>query len=171
MTHDIMNKKMKRVSRYDVHLSASVIVKNRGKILFVEEIISNSKKKEGRIFYSYSEPVGNVEPNESIPEAAIRETAEETGYKVKLTGLVGVYHVIHKMKKLNSAIRFVFEGKIMGRVRNWKPEKNVRPFWVDIKKVNTYLQRCKRPASKQAFKDFMQRGSISEPEFLRVVQK
>jgi 8-oxo-dGTP pyrophosphatase MutT (NUDIX family) len=44
-------------------------------------------------------PGGAIEMNESVAEAAIRETFEETGIQIEVTGLLGVYsdpqHVIH----------------------------------------------------------------------------
>lgn len=36
-------------------------------------------------------PGGAMEPGESVPQAAVRETNEETGYDVEITGLVGIY--------------------------------------------------------------------------------
>ncbi|HEY7279516.1 MAG TPA: NUDIX domain-containing protein [Trebonia sp.] len=44
-------------------------------------------------------PGGAIEMNESVADAAVRETFEETGTRVEVTGLLGVYsdprHVIH----------------------------------------------------------------------------
>ena len=44
-------------------------------------------------------PGGAIEMNESVADAAIRETFEETGIRVEVTGLLGIYsnpgHVIH----------------------------------------------------------------------------
>ena len=44
-------------------------------------------------------PGGAIEMNESVAEAAVRETFEETGMQVEVTGLLGIYsdpgHVIH----------------------------------------------------------------------------
>lgn len=44
-------------------------------------------------------PGGAIEMNESVADTAIRETFEETGIQVEITGLLGVYsdprHIIH----------------------------------------------------------------------------
>lgn len=46
----------------------------------------------------WSIPGGAIEPGESVRQTAIRETKEETGYDVEVTGLIGIYtdprHVI-----------------------------------------------------------------------------
>lgn len=43
-------------------------------------------------------PGGGIDPGETVRQAGVRETEEETGYRVRITGLVGIYtdprHVI-----------------------------------------------------------------------------
>ena len=85
------------MTHYHMRHSVSVIIEKDGKILFVEE------KRDGHIFYN--EPVGTIEPREPITKAAIREVEEETGYIVKLTGLVGIYQTIHKRSNLSDSVR------------------------------------------------------------------
>ncbi len=38
-----------------------------------------------------NQPAGHLEPDESLVEAALRETREETGWDVRLTAFVGAY--------------------------------------------------------------------------------
>jgi ADP-ribose pyrophosphatase YjhB (NUDIX family) len=38
----------------------------------------------------YNQPAGHLDPNETLQEAAVRETLEETGWDIKLIGLIGV---------------------------------------------------------------------------------
>lgn len=40
---------------------------------------------------AYNQPAGHLEENESLQDAAIRETLEETGWRVSLTGVLGVH--------------------------------------------------------------------------------
>jgi len=54
-------------------------------------------------------PGGGVESGELPPAAAIRETREETGLRIKITRLVGVYGKSHR-----DELVFVFMGKIVG---------------------------------------------------------
>ena len=42
----------------------------------------------------YNQPAGHLDEGESLAEAAIRETREETGWDVTLTHIVGIYRFI-----------------------------------------------------------------------------
>lgn len=53
-------------------------------------------------------PSGGMEAGETIPEALIREVKEETGLKVKLLRLVGVYHNYRR-----NVIIFLFLVKVL----------------------------------------------------------
>jgi 8-oxo-dGTP diphosphatase len=54
-------------------------------------------------------PGGSLESGELPPEAAIRETLEETGLEIKIKRLVGVYGKPHR-----NELVFVFKAKIVG---------------------------------------------------------
>lgn len=55
-------------------------------------------------------PGGHVEPGEDPAVTAAREVAEETGYTVRITGLVGVY----SWRGLRSAGDVVYLGEVIG---------------------------------------------------------
>jgi 8-oxo-dGTP pyrophosphatase MutT (NUDIX family) len=61
---------------------ATVVVRD-GRLLMVEE------RAGGRLVFN--QPAGHLEPDESLQQAALRETREETGWEVRLTGFVGAY--------------------------------------------------------------------------------
>ncbi|NYZ64327.1 NUDIX hydrolase [Luteimonas deserti] len=61
---------------------ATVVIRD-GRVLCVEERV------EGRLVLN--QPAGHLEPDESLVDAAVRETLEETGWTVELTGFVGAY--------------------------------------------------------------------------------
>src|SRR5690606_9112994 len=48
-----------------------------------------SGRVQGRLVLN--QPAGHLEPDESLLEAALRETREETGWDVRLTAFVGAY--------------------------------------------------------------------------------
>lgn len=66
------------------HNSVATIVERDGSFLMVEEIDAG-----GTVF---NQPAGHLEANETLFDAALRETLEETAWEVELTALVGLYH-------------------------------------------------------------------------------
>ena len=61
---------------------ACVVVRD-GRLLMVEEQVA------GRLVLN--QPAGHLEPDESLLEAARRETLEETGWEVEPTAFIGAY--------------------------------------------------------------------------------
>lgn len=65
------------------HVTVATIVEDQGRFLLVEEYADGNT-------LVFNQPAGHLEPNESLIDAALRETLEETGWTVQLQGIVGV---------------------------------------------------------------------------------
>lgn len=68
--------------RFTPHATVATVVEREGKFLLVEEY------SQGRRVLN--QPAGHLEPNETLLEAAVRETLEETCWQVALHGYLGV---------------------------------------------------------------------------------
>ncbi|MBA1189375.1 NUDIX hydrolase [Pseudomonas entomophila] len=65
------------------HITVATVIEDQGRFLMVEEF------KAGK--HVFNQPAGHLEPNETLCQAALRETLEETAWEVELTGVVGIY--------------------------------------------------------------------------------
>jgi ADP-ribose pyrophosphatase YjhB (NUDIX family) len=101
-------------------IAVNVVVIREGKVLLT--------KRED--FEVWCLPSGGVEEGESLAEAAIRETKEETGIDVKLTRLVGVYSRLGGMPDVHAVL---YEAKPIGGKLRLQPGETieVRYFAVD----------------------------------------
>jgi 8-oxo-dGTP pyrophosphatase MutT (NUDIX family) len=61
---------------------ATVVVRD-GRVLCVEERVNGA--------VVINQPAGHLEPDESLVDAALRETLEETGWDVRLSAFIGAY--------------------------------------------------------------------------------
>jgi len=64
------------------HVTVATVIEHEGRFLLVEE-----EAPEGRVF---NQPAGHLDPDETLLEAALRETREETGCEVVLEGILGI---------------------------------------------------------------------------------
>jgi ADP-ribose pyrophosphatase YjhB (NUDIX family) len=109
--------------------TATVTVKD-GKVLLV-----NSKYDDGE-YYLF--PGGGVEFGETVEEGAIRETVEETGFKVKIDKLIHVNEFIYKEDWNKRSITVFFlaspEEEFLKNISNDGGKiKNIE--WVEISKL------------------------------------
>lgn len=65
------------------HVTVATVVADGERFLMVEEEIRGELR--------YNQPAGHLEPDESLVQAALRETLEETGWDVELQHLIGVH--------------------------------------------------------------------------------
>jgi 8-oxo-dGTP pyrophosphatase MutT (NUDIX family) len=70
-----------RVFRPDV--TVATVIPRDGRLLVVEERVRGA--------LVLNQPAGHLEPDESLLDAAVRETLEETGWHVRLSHLIGIY--------------------------------------------------------------------------------
>ena len=64
-------------------VTVATVVIDGGRLLVVEESVG------GRLVLN--QPAGHLEPDESLVDAALRETREETGWDVRLSAFIGAY--------------------------------------------------------------------------------
>ncbi|MBU4564876.1 MAG: NUDIX domain-containing protein [Desulfarculus sp.] len=69
----------------DPKVAAAVVVDTKQGVLLLR------RAQRDRAYGKWILPGGHVDRGEVVPEAALREVAEETGLEVELTGLLGVY--------------------------------------------------------------------------------
>jgi 8-oxo-dGTP pyrophosphatase MutT (NUDIX family) len=88
-------------------------------------------------------PGGAIDLGESVRQAAIRETEEETGITPEITGLVGIYtdpgHVIHYTS--NDEVRQEFSIVLTGHPMGGRPTPNTESSevrWVPATDVGEY---------------------------------
>lgn len=79
-----MTDTMADTTSWQPHVTVAVIAQRDGRFLLVEETV-----EQGRVVYN--QPAGHVEKGETLEAAAIRETMEETGWDVAITGFLGMY--------------------------------------------------------------------------------
>lgn len=64
------------------HVTVATVIEKDGKFLLVEELAGGE--------LVFNQPAGHLDPNETLEQAAVRETLEETGWHIELQGIVGI---------------------------------------------------------------------------------
>lgn len=112
-------------------VAGCLIVRNN-KILMVKE----AKEK---CYGKWNFPSGHVEEFEKITEGAIRETFEETGCKVKLTGVLPICSVDLKSGETGVMVRFTAD--ILEEDIKFDTEEILDVKWIDIEEVKSMTEQ------------------------------
>lgn len=97
-------------------LGTGVIVEQDGKILCIE-------RSDGR---GYGLPGGIVRSKETVEQCILREAYEETGYRVQITGLVGIYSSHGRDPRFRS-VSITYKGTVLSGSLHSSGEG--RPCW------------------------------------------
>lgn len=112
-------------------VTVAAICEVDGRFLMVEE----KSKSSGKIVIN--QPAGHLEDKESLLEAVIRETLEETGRHFTPEQLVGLYRL--RLESGKTYIRYTFCGAISDPVPNYELDSDIiRTLW----KTHSELTLC-----------------------------
>ena len=104
------------------HVTVATVVERDGQFLLVEEYSGEH--------LVYNQPAGHLDPNETLPQAALRETLEETGYRVELIGYCGVTLYTAPSNGV-TYVRHTFAARVIEAVKDAKLDDGiVGPVWL-----------------------------------------
>lgn len=128
------------------HVTVAAIVERNGRFLFVEEEVNGDTV--------INQPAGHWEEGETFAEAAVRECFEETGWKVEITGLVGVYE--YKPHELDYAfVRFAYSAKPIAHDSEHVLDTGIkRWFWMNQNELKMEIYRHRSPMVQQCVEDY-----------------
>ncbi|MGD8841742.1 MAG: NUDIX domain-containing protein, partial [Gammaproteobacteria bacterium] len=84
--------------------TVAALCERDGKYLLVREEV------DGKLVYN--QPAGHLDPNETLVQAVIRETLEETRYLFRPTALQGIYRYQPHPENPDTYLRFLFRGEV-----------------------------------------------------------
>jgi 8-oxo-dGTP pyrophosphatase MutT (NUDIX family) len=127
------------------NVTVAAVVMRDGKFLLVEE--------ETEAGLAFNQPAGHLEEGESIIDAVIRETLEETAYHFKPTHLIGIYNWRHPAKEL-TYLRFAFGGELRGYEAERQLDTGiVAARWLSLDEVKATQDRHRSPLVLRCIED------------------
>nr|WP_294841098.1 NUDIX hydrolase [uncultured Methylotenera sp.] len=129
------------------HATVAAIIEENGKFLLVEETTERGNR--------FNQPAGHLEDNESLLEAVIRETLEETAYTFEPTSLLGIYHWKHEHND-TTYLRFAY----IGRVSQHQPELGlddgiIRTVWMTADEIRNNAMLMRSPQVITCIEDYL----------------
>ncbi|MDK2124020.1 NUDIX hydrolase [Parachitinimonas caeni] len=92
--------------RWKPNVTVAAIVELQGRFLLVEEQTDQGLR--------LNQPAGHLDDGESLLNACIREAAEETGFQIRPTALVGIYQWSPPGQTGLTYLRFAFAAELLG---------------------------------------------------------
>lgn len=133
-------------------VTVATIVVRDGRLLIVEEMVGGN--------LVLNQPAGHLEPDESLSQAALRETIEETGWEVRLTAFVGAYQWKAPAQEDGSPgghyLRFAFAAEPVQH-DSLRPLDDgiVRALWLTPAELEAEHARHRSPLVWRAVTDFL----------------
>ncbi|MCK9260492.1 MAG: NUDIX hydrolase [Azoarcus sp.] len=140
------------------NVTVAALIERDGRFLMVEEETEDGLR--------FNQPAGHLEEGESLVQAAIRETLEETAHRFVPEYLVGVYQWPRPQGDI-TYLRFAFGGQVGEEVPGLKLDDGiVRAVWMSPAEIRETAERHRSPLIVQCVDDWLA-GRRYELDLLR----
>lgn len=127
-------------------ITVATVVPDGERFLFVEERVRGS--------LVVNQPAGHLDPDESLTDAAVRETLEETGWHVEITGLIAVYHWPDPPNR-RPVLRFTFAGRPLRHDAGRRLDVGIeRALWLTPSELDDSQYRLRSPLVMRSLDDY-----------------
>lgn len=129
------------------HVTVAAVIEQAGRFLLVEE-----EAEGARVF---NQPAGHWEQGESLIDAAIRETREETGYSFTPEAVLGIYHWRHPGKDV-TYLRVAFTGRVGERDASQPLDTGIiAPHWFSRAEMLARTDALRSPQVLRCVDDYL----------------
>jgi 8-oxo-dGTP pyrophosphatase MutT (NUDIX family) len=133
--------------RFTPHITVATIIEDQGRFLLVEEMA------DGRAVFN--QPAGHLEADESLIQAAIRETLEETGWDIEVSALTGIYLYTAPSNGVTYQ-RVCFAGKALRQHPNLALDEGIiAPHWLSRAELAAQPERWRSALVLQCIDDYL----------------
>jgi 8-oxo-dGTP pyrophosphatase MutT (NUDIX family) len=121
------------------HVTVATVVEREGRYLLVEE------RDESSGVLVFNQPAGHLEDGETLAAAALREVLEETGWQVKLTGVLGL--ALYRAPGNGvTYCRTTFLGCPLQRLESSPPDPEIHAVhWLEYEAILANSARMRSP--------------------------
>lgn len=131
-------------------VTVAAVIERDGHFLLVEEETSDGIR--------FNQPAGHLDPNESLIQAAVRETLEETAYDFTPTALVGMYMARYLSSRTGlevTYLRFAFTGEA-GAVHDRPLDEGIlRAVWMTHEEMLSCQHKHRSALVLQCVEDYL----------------
>jgi len=144
--------------RWKPNVTVAAVIERDGRFLLVEEQTSEGLR--------LNNPAGHLDPGESLMQACVRETLEETAFHFLPDAVVGIYMTgpaqsqppgaTPTSKRDITYLRFAFRGALGGFDPQRRLDKGiVRTVWLSPQEIRACRDRHRSPALERCVEDYL----------------
>ncbi|MNJ95728.1 Phosphatase NudJ [compost metagenome] len=131
-------------------VTVAAIIERDGRFLLVEEETSEGIR--------FNQPAGHLDPHESLEEAVVRETLEETAHDFTPTALVGMYmsrYVSARTGHDVTYLSFTFCGEVGAKHDQPLDVGILRAVWMSYDELVATREKHRSPSVLQRVDDYL----------------
>ncbi len=135
------------------HVTVAAIIERDGTYLMVRE------RENNRVVIN--QPAGHLEQGESLIDAVIRETREETQYEFEPTGLLGIYRSSTTGIPEVTYLRFLFCGETGARLNGALDQDIIAAEWMSLEEIIINKDQHRSALVMQSIDDYLHKTPCS----------
>ncbi|MBX9903039.1 MAG: NUDIX hydrolase [Burkholderiales bacterium] len=136
-----------KTSQWKPNVTVAAVVERGGAFLLVEEQTADGVR--------YNQPAGHLEAGESLVDAVIRETLEESAWRFTPSALIGVYQY-HQAASGTTYLRFAFAGELSDHDAGRTLDTGIlRALWMPVAEIRSCRAKHRSPLLMQCVDDYL----------------